>query len=152
MSPITFSCSQVIPKSAVAICTEIADMSRWSEFNGHGPVPGIANAEYETRTPSMVGSRIRVQNEDGSTHVEEILAWEAGEKVVMRLQAFASPLSHLVAHIVETWSFAPAANGTLVTRSFEMVAKSGLKRPFVWLISLFFRRAIAAHLDLMAAA
>jgi hypothetical protein len=55
MYPITFMCQEVIPRSAVAICAEIADLARWSEFTGYAFLPGIASAAYERRTDDMVG-------------------------------------------------------------------------------------------------
>ncbi|MBK8433616.1 MAG: hypothetical protein IPL28_21085 [Chloroflexi bacterium] len=65
MKPITFACHKQIPKSAVEICTEIADVARWSEFGGYGVLPGIAHAEYETKTADMLGSRIRCATQMG---------------------------------------------------------------------------------------
>lgn len=42
----------------------------------YGPLPGIREAEFEAKTAEIVGTRIRVTNRDGSTHVEEIVEWE----------------------------------------------------------------------------
>ena len=52
---------------------QILDLSKWPEFNGYGPLPGIREADFETKTDEIVGTKIRVTNRDGSTHVEEIL-------------------------------------------------------------------------------
>lgn len=101
MQPIRFACSATIQKSAPAIGAEIADVARWREFRGYGPLPGIARAAYELRTEQMVGSRIRVHSTDGSTHVEEITAWEPGVQVAMRLGEFTPPLCHLASHFTE---------------------------------------------------
>lgn len=150
MRPITFECCQVIPKSPAEICSEIADTVRWSEFGGYAILPGIAQADYEHRTDDMVGSRIRVRNKDGSQHVEEIVEWQAGKRVVMKLHDFTPPLSRLASYFLEEWDLADRSDGTLVTRRFQMVPKHSLTRPFLWLISLFFRRAIARHLNEMA--
>lgn len=151
MKPIIFACSATIPKPPVAICNEIADLSRWSEFPGYGFLPSIEKAVYDTRTESMVGSRIRVHNSDGSTHTETITKWQVGESVVMKLHEFSPPLAHFADHFVEEWRFDPLPDGTThVTRSFEMWPKRGVFRPILWLVSLIFRRAIDRHLALMS--
>ena len=149
--PITFQRSRLIRKSPSEISAEIADTARWSEFQGYGFLPGIERAEYETRTAQMVGSRVRVHNMDGSQHVEEISEWDADEKIVMKLHEFTPPLNRLATHFVEEWNFVPQNGATQVTRKFQMYPIQPLTRPFLWLISLLFRRAVSAHLDDMAA-
>jgi hypothetical protein len=155
MKPITFECTHVIPASATEICDQIADMARWSAFDGYGFLPGIERAAYEIRTEGMVGSRIRVTNADGSTHVEEIMRWEHGHAVRMRLHEFSPPLANLASYFDEDWRFEPHTDGTnepctTVTRTLSLYPKRMLTRPLVWLISLVFRRAIAQHLKEMA--
>lgn len=130
--------------------TAITDLSRWPEFSGYGPLPGIAGAAYESRTDDMVGSRIRVTNADGSSHVEAIIRWVPGGAVAMKMHDFTPPLSRLATHFIEEWAFEPRGAGTLVTRRFELYPRSAATRPFLWLISLLFRRAIARHLKEMA--
>ncbi len=134
------------------ICAAIADVARWSEFKGYGPLPGIASAEYARRTDDMVGSQVRVRNTDGSEHVEEINAWEPGRRVTMKLHGFTPPLRRLATHFTEEWHFAVQDDGTLVTRKFQMFATRPLARPFLWLISLLFRQAVRQHLSDMARA
>ncbi len=150
MRPITFDRSRTITLSAGEICAQIADITRWREFNGYGILPGIASAEYETRTESMIGSRIRVRNTDGSEHIEEICDWESPRRIVIKLHAFSPPLSHLSTHFLEEWRFQQHDNTTLVIREFRLFPRSLLARPLLWLISLFFRRAITLHLDKMS--
>lgn len=150
MQPVRFACSATINKSATAICTEIADVARWREFPGYGPLPGIANAAYERRTDNMVGSCIRVQNTDGSTHVEEITVWEPGARVAMRLGEFAPPLCHLATHFTEEWRFAGDNGAARVTRTFALFPKHAVTRPLLWLVAQLFRRAVARHLASMA--
>lgn len=152
MQPITFACSRFIPHSAAEICAAIADASRWSEFKGYGPLPGIDNAEYAGRTDNMVGSQIRVRNRDGSEHIEEIIVWEPGSRVIMQLHGFTPPLSRLATHFIEEWDFAVQDKGTLVTRRFQMFGRQPLGRPILWLISLLFRQAVRQHLSDMARA
>lgn len=38
------------------------------EFGDYRPILGIKSADFETRKPHVVGSRIRMTNLDGSTH------------------------------------------------------------------------------------
>lgn len=146
MRPIQFTCQTTIARSAYDICNEVADLTRWPEFRGYLILPGIESATYEERTDTMVGSRIRVRNTDGSGHVETIREWQPGESIVMTLAEFTPPLNRLADHFVELWRFENAGNGTYVTRSFQLFPKRAATRPFLWLISLFFRRAIARHL------
>ncbi|MEZ4775599.1 MAG: SRPBCC family protein [Bacteroidia bacterium] len=150
MAPIHFKCKKVIPVLPASIASEIADTSKWSEFKGYAFLPGIRKAEYEKRTDNMIGARITVENTDGSRHVEEILVWKPGEKITMKLCEFSPPLNRLATHFLEEWTFTQEGTGTKVTRSFQLFPKSVLTRPFLWLISLVFRRAINAHLDWMA--
>ncbi len=150
MRPIVFRCSQLIPRSATAICAEIADTTRWREFTGYGPLPGIAHAEYEHRTATMTGSRIRVRSTDGSLHTEEIERWVPGCEVVMRLHDFTPPLSRLATHFTETWSFQPAPQGALATRVFELYPRRPATRPALWLIARLLQRAVARQLREMA--
>ncbi len=151
MKPIEFQCSQMIPASADVICAGLADTSRWSEFGGNGLLPGIQSAQYEQRTDTMVGSRIRVRNTDGSEHVEEIYAWVESQTVGMRLQEFTPPLKYLATHFTEDWRFQARPPATFVTRTIRMFPRSPATYPALWLISQLFRRAIAQHLVEMAA-
>lgn len=151
MKPISFQCTRLIPASAHAICTEIANVDAWNQFGGYGVLPGIEKAAYETRTEDMVGSRIRVRNTDGSGHVEEILQWTPGKAVAMKLHEFTPPLSSLASHFLEEWTLVPEGSGTRVTRSFQLHPAQPVTRPLLWLISLLFRRAIERHLEQMAA-
>jgi hypothetical protein len=91
-------------------------------------------------------------NTDGSSHVEEIIEWQPDRRLRIRMQDFSAPLSRLATHFEETWEFQSVGDKTQVTRLFQMHAKSALTRPFLWVISLFLKRAIARNLRQMAAA
>lgn len=120
MRPIEIRVTGRTTQSPVEICEAALDMDRWSEFQGYMMIPGIAEAHFEKKTPEVVGSRIRVHNKDGSSHVEEILEWDPTRKVVFRFQAFGSPLKYLASHFIETWLFSPAPNATVITRQMTM--------------------------------
>jgi hypothetical protein len=146
MKPITFACQETLPLAPQAIAQQILDVSKWPDFHGYGPIPGIKSAEFEVRTPNIVGSRIRVTNLDGSTHVEEIVEWQPEQRLQFRMGAFSGPLSRLATDFVETWEFQRERNETRVTRSFELNAKSPVTGPILCLISCFLNAAIARHL------
>ncbi|TWU06675.1 Polyketide cyclase / dehydrase and lipid transport [Symmachiella macrocystis] len=145
-SPIRFTCENVLPDTPEDIAAHILELSNWPDFTGYGPLPGIKQAEFEIRTPEVVGTRIRASNCDGSSHVEEVIVWDLPRRLQLRMQDFSAPVSHIASHFDEFWEFAPANNGTQVTRSMELYAKSALTRPLLWLISKFLKRAIARHL------
>ena len=147
--PVSFSCSEVLPASPVQISEQIARVEAWCEFRGYGPIPGIASATYEVRTPDVKGSRIRVLNHDGSHHLEEITEWVPNERVVLQLLEFSRPLSSLACRFVEAWEFTPAPDGTRATRSFSLYPRNALMRVPLWVISRLLRRAVSEHLRQM---
>ena len=50
MKPIRFSCQVTLSQKPEEIASQILDLSKWPEFNGYGPLPGIKLAEFETKT------------------------------------------------------------------------------------------------------
>ncbi len=146
MKPIVFACHEMLPVAPEEIAGQILDVAKWPDFRGYGPIPGIKSAEFETRTPNVVGSRIRVKNLDGSSHVEEIVEWQPDRRLQLRMGTFSKPLSRLATDFFETWEFDRIGQDIRAVRSFEMHAKSALAKPVLWLISFFLKRAIARHL------
>ncbi len=130
MKPIEIKIVGHVQKSSPEICTEILDTERWSEFEGYSILPGIKSAHFEVKTPEFVGSRIKVQNKDGSSHVEEIIEWDVNNKIALRFQEFNSPLQNLATHFIETWEFRKSTNGIEASRIMTMYPK-GL---FGWLM------------------
>ena len=152
MKPIVFTCRETLACPPEQIAGLILDLSLWPEFQGYGVLPGIKAAEFERQTPEIVGTRIRVANTDGSTHVEEIVEWEPQRRLRLRMGDFSPPLSRLATHFDETWEFSPSESQTGVIRSFELHPKSSLTRPALWSISVLLKRAIARHLRQMKGA
>ena len=144
--PITFTCHETLPLAPKEIVEQILDVAKWLDFRGYGPIPGIKLAEFEIRTPNVVGSRIRVTNSDGSSHVEEIVDWQPDRRLQLQMGTFSKPLSRLATSFVETWDFERVGNETKVTRSFEINVKSILAWPVLWMISFMLKRAVARHL------
>jgi hypothetical protein len=110
MKPITFSCEQTLALAPEDIARQILDVTKWPDFHGYGPIPGIKIAEIEVRTPEIVGSRIRVTNTDGSNHVEEIAEWQPDHRLQLHMKDFSAPLSRLAIGIEETWEFERVGN------------------------------------------
>lgn len=146
MKAITFCCEETLQSPPEEIAGHILDLSRWPEFRGYAVLPGIEAAEFEVKTPEIVGSRIRVANTDGSTHVEEIVEWQPRRRLRLHMHEFAAPLSRLAIGFDETWEFAPAGDSTRVRRSFDMHPRSPWTRPLLWLISFLLKKAVACHL------
>ena len=149
MSSVRFTCSESLAIPPQEIASQILDLSRWPEFEGYGPLPGIRSAEFECRTDDVVGTRILVHNNDGSHHVEEITKWNPSTAVELTFGSFSPPLSRLARSFIETWTFSVGDGITHVERSFELHPRSVVFFPVMWVISLPLRRAIARHLDQM---
>jgi hypothetical protein len=146
MNPITFSCKETLPFAPADIARQILDLTKWPDFHGYGPMPGIKVAEFDVQSPGIVGSRIRVTNRDGSSHIEEIVEWQPDHRLRLHMQEFSPPLSRLATGFEETWEFKRTDNATHVTRSFRLHAKSVLAGLLLRVISFFLKRAIARHL------
>ncbi len=146
MKPITFCCEQIVDMAPEAIARQILDLNRWPDFRGFGPIPGIRLAALDFQTPETVGSRIRVTNTDGSTHVEEIVEWQTDHRLRLHMKDFSAPLSHLATGIDETWDFERIGDQTKITRSLRLHAKYSLAWPLLWVISLLLKKAIVRHL------
>jgi hypothetical protein len=119
MNPITFSCEATLPLAPEEIARQILDLTKWPDFHGFGPLPGI---------------------------IEEIVEWQPDHRLRLHMKDFSAPLSRLATEFEETWGFNRTANGTHVTRSFRLQAKSALARLLLWGISFLLERAIARHL------
>jgi hypothetical protein len=152
MQPIQFACHAVFPLPAESIAAQILELDRWPEFSGYGPLPGIRSAEFEVRTPEVVGTRIRVTNRDGSRHVEEIVEWHPRHTVRLQFGDFSPPVSRLATQFEETWRFEESGEATHVTREFALHPKSRLARMALWLNAKLLKRAVDRHLEQMGAA
>jgi hypothetical protein len=152
MKPIVFSCEGTLPRAPEEIASQILDLANWPAYTGFWPLPGIKRAEFEVCTPEIVGTRFRVTDTDGSSHVEEIVEWQPTHRLQLRMHDFSAPLSRFATRFEETWQFERTNEGTEVIRSFELYATSLFAKPFLWVISLLLRRAIARHLRQLAVA
>ena len=146
MKPIEIKIVGHIQKSSSEICAEILDTERWSEFEGYSILPGIQSAHFEVKTPGLVGSRIKVQNQDGSAHVEEIIEWDVATRIRLRFQEFNPPLQYLAAHFIETWEFRKSPNGTEAARIMTMYPKGLLGWLMLIPISTLMKKAFEKNL------
>src|SRR5437016_4003268 len=115
MKPITFTCEETLSLAPEAIAQQILDLTKWPEFHGYGPIPGIKVAEFDVQTPGIVGTRIRVTNLDGSSHIEEIVEWQPDHRLWLQMREFSPPLSRLATRFEELWKFQRIDNATRVT-------------------------------------
>ena len=146
MKPVEVKIAGHIRKSSAEICQEILDTERWSEFKGYSILPGIKSARFEVKTQELIGSRIRVQNDDGSSHVEEIIEWDVANRIALRFQEFDSPLRRLATHFIETWEFRKSSAGTDATRTVRMYPRGVLAWMMLIPISRMMKKAFEAHL------
>lgn len=149
MRPIEFTCSIRLDQSPAQIQQAITDVARWPEFTGYGPIPGIVRAELETRTDNLVGSRVRVQNTDGSRHTEEIVTWVPGERVTLRMHEFSAPLHLLADHFLEEWHFQSVGGRTDLVRKFSLYPRRWFGAVVLRLVAPLLRRAVMRHLRQM---
>ncbi len=149
MKPIQIQVSGLTPQTPPEICQRFLDTERWSDFEGYAILPGIASARFEHRSPGLVGSRIRVLNRDGSSHVEEIIEWDPEQTIAMKFQEFSPPLRQLASHFVERWQFSQTAAGTQITRSMEFYPKHFLGwmmlQPIAQLMKKAFEKSAGAQ-------
>ncbi|MBI5932374.1 MAG: SRPBCC family protein [Chloroflexi bacterium] len=146
MKPIEIKIVGTIHKTPQDICAQFLDLERWSDFKGYSILPGIESAAFENRTPAILGSRIKVQNTDGSSHVEEIIRWDTARGIAMKFQDFSPPLQSVASHFIETWEFHPSAEGTMVTRSMSMVPKNALGWLILFPISKLMKKAFEKNM------
>lgn len=149
MRAVEFACKEVVAIDPALISEHITDVNRWTEFSGYGLIPGISKAEYELRTESQIGSRVRVRNTDGSGHTEEFMAWVPGEHALIRMSDFSPPLKWFATHFFEEWTLVDGPDGTSISRRFSLQPKHGIGRVFLSLIAPLLRRAVSRHLSHM---
>lgn len=147
--PVTFSCEATVELLPEEIVSQILEPANWKTFTGYGLIPGIRSATFEIRTPELIGTRVRVVNTDRSCHVEELVAYQPGQSLVWEMKEFSPPLSYLATKLLERWVFHSRQRSTHVVRSFELIPRSWLAKPVLWLISWFLCSAVRRHLHTM---
>ncbi len=123
MKPITIQVQGVTKQSTEEICSTLLNLERWPEFEGYSILPGIERAEFETQIPNVVGTRIKVHNKDGSSHVEEIIEWDTSCWVVLKFQDFSPPIKNFATHFIEVWDLKKNNSEVEFRRSMDMHPK-----------------------------
>ena len=54
MKPIAFTCDETLPLAPEDIARQILDLTKWPDFHGYGPIPGIKAAEFDVQTPGII--------------------------------------------------------------------------------------------------
>ena len=147
MNPIKIEVNSLVDLSPKEICSIILDTSQWKKFEGYSILPGIKKAEFEKRTDTVLGSRIKVYNTDGSTHIEEIIDWDVNKKVVLKFQEFNSPLKYFASHFIEGWNFVASAHRTEIRRIVKIYPKNIFGFILLRPISLLMKKALVKNLE-----
>lgn len=114
-----------------------------ASFRGHGPIPGAKHAELVGSGGMRVGARRRVENTDGTTVEEVIVALERPWHHAYELVAgLVPPFSLLVSGGRGDWRLEPEGDGTRITWTFRWHLTSGLLWPVAWLFARSFARAM----------
>lgn len=141
-----FVTRSIVPRPPEEVFAHLVDLDHWPSFRGWGPLPGIVRAESDDGTRRLVvGARVRVTNTDGSVHLEVVEELVVGRLYRVRME-LAAPTATLMARIDERVDLAPTADGTLVTRRFDVTPRSRFTAPLAWLVArLFLRQAVRIH-------
>ena len=142
--------TSLVPATPEQVFDFIIDTSRWPEFPGHGPVPGIAKAEAEDGLPLKLGSRVRVENTDGSIHYEMIGVFDRPARIRLDMEV-TPPASKVMKGIEEDVRITAVEGGAEVTRTFTLTPRSILTAPMIWLVAkLFLKKAVRKHNRIVA--
>lgn len=152
MNPIKLEIESEINTTSDKICSVILDVNNWSEFKGYLFLPGIKKAEFEKKTSSIVGSKIKVENTDGSFHTEEIIEWEVNNKIVLKFYEFSSPVKYFSEKFLEEWSFAKHNGKTRVKRSMIMYPTGILGGMIIKPVSILMKKALKKNLEQLSSA
>ena len=148
--PVAITCQRSFAIPAVNLARRILDLSEWPHFEGWGPLPGIRAARFRHQSEAYIGSVIEVENRDGSTHTEEIVAWDEGRALTLRLANFTAPVRHLATHFDEHWIFTTTSdNKTHLVRSLEIHPRNAVSRLLLLPIAWMLHKALKMHLSKM---
>lgn len=149
MNPIKIKVHSIVDLLPKEICSIILDTSQWIKFEGYSFLPGIEKAKFEKRTAAIVGSRIKVHNKDGSTHIEEIIEWDENRKVVLKFQEFNSPLKKFASYFIEEWNFTVTDSGTEILRTIKMYPINLFGLILLKPISILMKKALKNNLEML---
>ena len=122
-------------------------VEKWNDFKGYGIIPGIKNAKFITKTDSIKGSLIQVENTDGSSHKEEFLEFEANRYLKIKMYDFSRPLSIFAEYFIEEWFLKKMEDGYKIERSMTLHSKGIFSYFILKLISNNLKNAIQIHTE-----
>lgn len=115
----------------------------------YGPMPPIVEVRDQAGDWTTPGETRVFVTADGGSMREEMLSIERPRRFTNRLTVLGGPFTHLVAEVVETWSFRDVGTGTEATWEWNLFAKSagaGLVVPVIGRLWLGYARNVLAQL------
>ncbi len=122
-------------------------VEKWNDFKGYGMIPGIKNAKFITKTDSIKGSLIQVQNTDGSSHKEEFLEFEENKYLKIKMYDFSRPLSIFAEYFIEEWVLRKESDHYKIERSMNLYGKGFLSKLLLSIIAKSLKNAIQKHTE-----
>ena len=122
-------------------------IEKWNDFKGFGIIPGIKTANFIIKTDSIKGTIICVKNSDGSSHKEEILAFEKDTYLKIKMYDFSKPLSYFASFFIEEWALKKIEDGYKVERSMTLHSKGMISKFILKVISRSLKKAIHVHTE-----
>jgi hypothetical protein len=122
-------------------------IEKWNDFKGFGIIPGIKTANFIIKTDSIKGTIIQVKNSDGSSHKEEILAFEKDTYLKIKMYDFSRPLSYFASFFIEEWALKKIEDGYKVERSMTLLSKGMISKFILKVISRSLKKAIQVHTE-----
>ena len=144
---IEFSLSEEFSMSPESFCDEIFDVSKWSDFKGYGPIPGIRSVERKNYSESRIGTRFEIINTDDSNHVETVTDYQHGKLITLYYDGFSKPLDGLASHFTETFQFEKHGSTTHVKRTFQLFPKNFIGKIMLSITTIFLKRAVKKHFE-----
>ena len=122
-------------------------IEKWNDFKGFGIIPGIKTANFIIKTDSIKGTIIWVKNLDGSSHKEEILAFEKDTYLKIKMYDFSKPLSYFASFFIEEWALKKMEDGYKLERSMTLLSRGMISKFILKVISRSLKKAIHVHTE-----
>jgi hypothetical protein len=115
-------------------------------FKGYGRIPGIAEV-IPSNPLKGVGHIDIIKNCDGSSHLEQIIAFAPPKSYALHIHCFQFPVSLILKEIFETWHFQEGENGTTISRKFELRWPANFLASWIGnkILAVQFEKAIELH-------
>jgi hypothetical protein len=144
MNP-TFTIQVIYDKDPCLILDEMMHVENWSSFQGEGIIPGIKQASFVKKMDTHIGCIIKVENSDGSSHIEEFLEYEKDRYLKIKMHQFSKPLSLFAEYFIEEWLFEKQEFTYFLNRTLTLYGKGFFSNLFLSLVAKFLKKAIEKH-------